>query len=97
MNLRRYSGSIHFVPAPGYEAYGEPVKQVENSTVERLEPNGESQVCSYQGPSPEFQGSDWRSIDGPFVAVCINNVPWAAESVMAAPEAKVIGASSLFF
>jgi sphingosine kinase len=89
MNLRRYCGSIYFVPAPGYEAYGEPVKQVESSIVERLEQNGESEVC-YQGPSVQFQGTDWRSIDGPFVAVCINNVPWAAESVMAAPEAKVI-------
>ncbi|KAM0872386.1 hypothetical protein ACQ4PT_038775 [Festuca glaucescens] len=88
MNLRRYYGTIHFVPAPGYEAYGEPVKQVESSVVERLEQNGESQVSSYQGPSAEFEGSDWRYIDGPFVAVCLNNVPWAAESVMAAPEAK---------
>ncbi|CAM0883323.1 unnamed protein product [Alopecurus aequalis] len=88
MNLRRYRGSIHFVPAPGYEAYGEPVKQVESSNVERLEQNGESEACSYQGPSTEFQGSDWRSIDGPFVAVCLNNVTWVAESVLAAPEAK---------
>uniref|UniRef100_A0ACD5WJK0 Uncharacterized protein n=1 Tax=Avena sativa TaxID=4498 RepID=A0ACD5WJK0_AVESA len=88
MNLRRYHGSIHFVPAPGYEAYGEPVKEVGSSIVERLEQNGESRVCSYQSPPADFQGSDWRSIDGPFVAVCINNVPWAAETVMAAPEAK---------
>ena len=87
MNLRRYRGSIHFVPAPGYEVYGEPVKQVESFIVE--EQNGGSQVCSYQGPSAEFQGSDWRSIDGPFVAVCVNNVPWAAGRVMAAAEAKV--------
>jgi sphingosine kinase len=97
MNLPRYYGTIHFVPAPGYEAYGEPAKQVESSIVERLEQNGEPQVCSYQGPSAELQGSDWRSIDGPFVAVCLNNVPWATESVMAAPEAKVIGSSSMFF
>uniref|UniRef100_A0ACD5VWF7 Uncharacterized protein n=1 Tax=Avena sativa TaxID=4498 RepID=A0ACD5VWF7_AVESA len=88
MNLRRYRGSIHFVPAPGYEAYGEAVKQVGSSIVEPLEQNGESRVCSYQGPPADFQGSDWRSMDGPFVAVCINNVPWAAETVMAAPEAK---------
>ncbi|XP_047078632.1 sphingosine kinase 2-like [Lolium rigidum] len=88
MNLRRYCGTIHFVPAPGYEAYGEPAKQVESSIVECLEQNGEPQVCSYQGPSAELQGSYWRSIDGPFVAVCLNNVPWATESVMAAPEAK---------
>ncbi|XBI29431.1 hypothetical protein VPH35_053417 [Triticum aestivum] len=85
MNLRRYRGSVHFVPAPGYEAYGDPVKQAETPIVEQ---NGESQVCSYQGPRAEFQCSDWRSINGPFVGVCVYNVPWAAENAMAAPEAK---------
>ena len=89
MNLRKYCGSIQFVPAPGYESYGEPVKQVENSIVESLEQNGKSHPSSYPGPSVEFQASDWRFADGPFVAVWINYVPWAAEDVMAAPEAKV--------
>lgn len=88
MNLRKYCGTIQFVPAPGYEAYGEPVKQVKNSIVESLEQNGKSHMSSYPGPSVEFQASDWRFIDGPFVAVWINNVPWAAEGIMAAPEAK---------
>jgi len=88
MNLRKYCGSIQFVPAPGYESYGEPVKQVENSIVESLEQNGKSHPSSYPGPSVEFQASDWRFADGPFVAVWINDVPWAAEDVMAAPEAK---------
>ncbi|TVU34874.1 hypothetical protein EJB05_16729, partial [Eragrostis curvula] len=87
MNLRKYCGSICFVPAPGYEAYGEPVKQVENPTVECHHQNG-SRLCSYQGPSVQFQSSDWRFLDGPFIAVWINNVPWAAEDIMAAPEAK---------
>jgi sphingosine kinase len=89
MNLRKYCGSIQFVPAPGYESYGEPVKQVENSIVESLEQNGKSHPFSYPGPSLEFQASDWRFADGPFVAVWINNVAWAAEDIMAAPEAKV--------
>jgi sphingosine kinase len=88
MNLRKYYGSIRFVPAPGYEACGEPIKQVENSTVECQHKNG-SHSCSYQGPSVQLKGSDWRFLDGPFVAVWINNVPWAAEDIMAAPEAKV--------
>uniref|UniRef100_A0A0E0JPJ8 sphingosine kinase n=1 Tax=Oryza punctata TaxID=4537 RepID=A0A0E0JPJ8_ORYPU len=87
MNLRKYHGCIQFVPAPGYEAYGDAVKQVEDCTVECQEQNGKS-VCSYQGPSIEFQGSEWRSLDGPFVSVWINNVTWAAESIMAAPGAK---------
>uniref|UniRef100_A0A0D9V6H9 DAGKc domain-containing protein n=1 Tax=Leersia perrieri TaxID=77586 RepID=A0A0D9V6H9_9ORYZ len=87
MNLRKYYGSIRFVPAPGYESYGYPVKQVDNCTVECQEQNGKF-VCSYQGPLVEFQGSNWRSLDGPFVSVWINNVPWAAESIMAAPGAK---------
>ncbi|XP_072149842.1 sphingosine kinase 2 isoform X2 [Setaria viridis] len=88
MNLRKYCGNIHFVPAPGYEAYGEPIKQVKNFMVESLEQNGKSHPSSYPGPSVEFQASDWRFVDGPFVAVWINNVPWAAEDIMAAPEAK---------
>lgn len=99
MNLRRYCGSIHFVPAPGYEAYGEPVTQVDN-IVERIEQNRESPGPGpgfSQGPSAELERSDWRFFDGPFVAVWINNVPWAAESAMAAPEAKVIVFSSIFF
>ncbi|CAO2178000.1 unnamed protein product [Urochloa humidicola] len=87
MNLRKYCGSVHFVPAPGYEAYGEPIKQVENFIVEYPEKNGKSHPSSYPGPSVEFQDSDWRFVDGPFVAVWINNVPWAAEDIMAAPEA----------
>jgi sphingosine kinase len=89
MNLRKYYGSIQYVPAPGYEAYGDVVKQVENCTVECQEQIGKS-LCSYQGPSVEFQGSEWRSLDGPFVSIWINNVQWAAESIMAAPGAKVI-------
>ncbi|KAF0917158.1 hypothetical protein E2562_016954 [Oryza meyeriana var. granulata] len=87
MNLRKYYGSIRFVPAPGYEAYEDAVKQVENCTVECQEQDVKS-VCSYQGPSVEFQGSEWRSLDDPFVSVWINNVPWAAESIMEAPGAK---------
>ncbi|CAL4961046.1 unnamed protein product [Urochloa decumbens] len=88
MNLRKYCGSIQFVPAPGYEEYGEPIKQFENCMVEFLEQNGKSHPSSYPGPSVEFQALDWRFVDGPFVAVWINNVPWAAEDIMAAPEAK---------
>ncbi|XP_066307116.1 sphingosine kinase 2-like [Miscanthus floridulus] len=88
MNLRKYCGSIQFVPAPGYEAYGEPIKQVKNSIVESVEQNGKSHRSCYPGPSVEFQASDWRFIDGPFISVWVNNVPWAAEDIMAAPEAK---------
>ncbi|KAK3165635.1 hypothetical protein QOZ80_1AG0035840 [Eleusine coracana subsp. coracana] len=87
MNLRKYYGSIHFAPAPGYEAYGEPVKQAENSAVDCQHKN-ESHPYSYQGPTVHCHSSDWRFLDGPFVAVWINNVPWAAEDIMAAPEAK---------
>ncbi|CAO2194899.1 unnamed protein product [Urochloa humidicola] len=88
MNLRKYCGSIQFVPAPGYEEYGEPIKNVENCVVQSLEQKGKSLLSSYPGPSVEFQASGWRFVDGPFVAVWINNVPWAAEDIMAAPEAK---------
>uniref|UniRef100_A0A0E0FU57 sphingosine kinase n=1 Tax=Oryza nivara TaxID=4536 RepID=A0A0E0FU57_ORYNI len=35
-----------------------------------------------------YGSSEWRSLDGPFVSIWINNVQWAAESIMAAPGAK---------
>ncbi|KAF3332973.1 sphingosine kinase 1-like isoform X1 [Carex littledalei] len=83
--LRRYNGKIRFVPAPGYEQYGEPVREPDGSKGE----NGDrSKLHCYQGASTEFEASKWRFIDGPFVTVWIHNVPWASKDVMAAPKAQ---------
>lgn len=91
--LRRYNGKIRFVPAPGYEEYGEPVREPDGSkgeTVSLQGVNGDgSKLHCYQGASTEFEASKWRFIDGPFVTVWIHNVPWASKDVMAAPKAQV--------
>lgn len=96
MNLRKYSGLVQFVPAPGYEGYGEPIKQIDyhkdetTCSQEGQESNVEAQTQGYPGPQIDFQTTEWRALDGPFISVWINNVPWASENVMPAPDAKVI-------
>ncbi|KAJ0983654.1 hypothetical protein J5N97_011909 [Dioscorea zingiberensis] len=92
MNLRKYHGCVQFVPAPGYEAYGEPLNQneINNDDPLKQENGGDLRVpqCGYQGPMTSLQDMKWRSINGPFVLVCVNNVPWPVEDVLSAPEAK---------
>ncbi|XP_072988577.1 sphingosine kinase 2-like isoform X2 [Typha latifolia] len=94
MNLRKYSGHVQFVPAPGYEEYGEAIKQVDSPngktafSEEGRGNNIKAQSHAYQGPLIEFEGSAWRSLDGPFISVWINNVPWVSEDAKLAPEAK---------
>ncbi|XP_078148932.1 sphingosine kinase 2-like isoform X2 [Carex rostrata] len=93
--LRRYNGKIRFVPAPGYEEYGDPVREPDGSKGETVisqaaSVNGDgSKLRCYRGASTEFEASKWRFIDGPFVTVWIHNVPWASKDVMAAPKAQV--------
>ncbi|KAF3320967.1 sphingosine kinase 1-like isoform X1 [Carex littledalei] len=97
MNLRKYTGDVQFVPAPGYESIGVPLTQTEESNKHDdpiLSPGGKVgndktlQSKRYQGPSVSLEESHWRSIEGPFVYVWLNNVPWCSEDVMQAPEAK---------
>jgi sphingosine kinase len=85
--LRRYNGKIQFVPAPGYEKYGERIQELDRAEASANDAGSES--YGYQGASTEFEASEWRFIDGPFVTVWIHNVPWASEDVMAAPQAQV--------
>ncbi|KAJ4760916.1 Sphingosine kinase 1 [Rhynchospora pubera] len=97
MNLRKYNGNAQFVPAPGYESVGVPLTQIEKSN-QHDDPNlsSEMQISKvktlqskgYQGPSVSYDESHWRSIEGPFVYVWLNNVPWCSQDVMPAPEAK---------
>uniref|UniRef100_A0ACD5UMC2 Uncharacterized protein n=1 Tax=Avena sativa TaxID=4498 RepID=A0ACD5UMC2_AVESA len=96
VNLRRYSGRILFVPAPGYERFGDPV---ENTT--SCKSNGASntnegdtsnvcndETCTYSGPSVEEADLEWRSLNGPFVNAWISNIAFASEGVMIAPQAQ---------
>ena len=83
------------MPAPGFEAYGEPASYPGESTSEsgNSDPseaeNAKLQKLCYQGPEVNLEHLKWRVINGPFISVWLHNVPWGAEDTMAAPDAKV--------
>ncbi|KAL8467923.1 hypothetical protein ACS0TY_031245 [Phlomoides rotata] len=94
LRLRRYNGSIMFVPAPGFESYGEPLDLEKKIIID-----GETDAKSgdgpktdpehgYSGPKVDIKSLNWRKIDGPFVSIWLHNVPWGAEDTMAAPDAE---------
>lgn len=93
MNLRKYHGHVHFIPAPGYESYGEPVNQIDGCKCDLLLSKQDRQGSGYQGPEVSFEKLDWRSLDGPFISVWVNNVPFSAEDYMPAPKAEVVSFS----
>ncbi|KAL5579324.1 hypothetical protein UlMin_011766 [Ulmus minor] len=88
--LRKYNGRILFVPAPGFETFGEPTSYNSKSTTSG--PSEEESVRlrrhGYQGPDLDLENMNWRTIDGPFISVWLHNVPWGSETTMAAPNAK---------
>ncbi|CAN6457751.1 unnamed protein product [Victoria cruziana] len=89
IHLRQYNGRVSFVPAPGYEGYGNPVGGQEES-LSRLNSlsKRENRQNAYLGPMCSFEPQEWRSYDGPFISVWLHNVPWGSETVMPAPDAK---------
>ncbi|XP_062187759.1 sphingosine kinase 1-like [Phragmites australis] len=96
LNLRQYNGRVLFVPAPGYEEFGDPVEQhtssksngVKNGVQEDKENDSNGETCGYAGPSIEEADLQWRSLNGPFVSVWLGNVSFASEDAMAAPKAE---------
>ncbi|OIW20893.1 hypothetical protein TanjilG_24971 [Lupinus angustifolius] len=94
LRLRHYTGRVYFVPAPAFEAYGEPTSYPGISTSKGsisdqidVEPVNLQRPC-YQGPEVNLEDLSWRIISGPFISVWLHNVPWGAENTMAAPDAK---------
>ncbi|KAK7246586.1 hypothetical protein RIF29_41455 [Crotalaria pallida] len=94
INLRQYIGCVSFVPAPGFEAYGEPtsyrgksISKGNYSDPSEAESVKLQNLC-YQGPEINVENLNWRVINGPFISVWLHNVPWGAEDTMAAPDAK---------
>ncbi|CAJ1961544.1 unnamed protein product [Sphenostylis stenocarpa] len=95
LNVRQYIGSVSFVPAPGYEAFGEPTSypgkcttgKGSNSDPSETEHANKQRLC-YLGPEINVENLNWRVIHGPFISVWLHNVPWGAEETMAAPDAK---------
>lgn len=93
MQLRQYNGSISFVPAPGFEGYGEPTSYNNDSESTSTDPSQEKYVkvqqLGYEGSDINSENMNWRTIKGPFVSVWLHNVPWGGEDTRAAPDAKV--------
>ncbi|KAL1195140.1 Sphingosine kinase 1 [Cardamine amara subsp. amara] len=81
--LRQYNGRILFVPAPGFESYGQPASY----SVDKELPVSDK-ALGYQGPDTKLEDLEWREMKGPFVSVWLHNVPWGAENTLAAPNAK---------
>lgn len=46
--------------------------------------------CGYEGPDISLEGLEWRFINGPFVSIWANNVPFSTENYIPAPRAKVV-------
>uniref|UniRef100_A0A2P2JMX6 Diacylglycerol kinase family protein n=1 Tax=Rhizophora mucronata TaxID=61149 RepID=A0A2P2JMX6_RHIMU len=93
LHIRKYNGRISFVPATGFEAFGEPIDYngLASGTEQIDDPNIEqaSKIQNgYQGPDINLADRDWRTITGPFVSIWLHNVPWGGETTMAAPDAK---------
>ncbi|KAL2343965.1 hypothetical protein Fmac_005250 [Flemingia macrophylla] len=93
INLRHYTGCLYFVPAPGFEAYGEPAIYPESSTIRGSNSDvidGENSVKlkGYQGPEIDLDNLVWRVLSGPFISVWLHNVPWGSENAKPAPDAK---------
>ncbi|EPS68311.1 d-erythro-sphingosine kinase, partial [Genlisea aurea] len=86
LSLRRYDGSILFVPAAGYESFGEPLDFENQILIEEIIKSGDE--VGYQGPEFDSKSLNWRKIDGPFISVWLHNVPWGSETTMAAPSAE---------
>ncbi|XP_074305499.1 sphingosine kinase 1-like [Silene latifolia] len=94
LNLRKYNGRIHFVPASGFEEYARKISEEAVSSAKDLAFCSSSNIDDgahekgYVGPDLNLEKLDWRTIEGPFISVWIHNVPWGSESAMPAPDAK---------
>lgn len=94
LHLRKYTGHVLFVPAPGFETCGEPTNYKGQSTSEQHicnsseEESVEVKQQGYRGPNMRLENFSWRTFNGPFVSVWLHNVPWGSEDTMAAPDAK---------
>lgn len=93
--LRHYSGNVSFIPAPGYEEYGEPIS-VDNEKESILQDTGingteemKLKTSNCLGALSSSENYKWKSIDGQFIIVWLHNVPWGSQDIMPAPHAEV--------
>lgn len=96
LHLRTYNGRIYFVPAPGFETFGDELSGQNGEFIQELgicntiqEEPVKNQQYGYRHTNVDLENLNWRKIEGPFVSVWLHNVPWGSEDTMAAPDAKV--------
>ncbi|KAL1809050.1 hypothetical protein DCAR_0728578 [Daucus carota subsp. sativus] len=94
-HLRTYNGRIYFVPAPGFEAFGDELSGHTVECAKGICARGQNQEGminiqqhGYRDSNIDLQSLNWRTIEGPFISVWLHNVPWGSEDTMAAPDAK---------
>uniref|UniRef100_A0A7I4FBM7 sphingosine kinase n=1 Tax=Physcomitrium patens TaxID=3218 RepID=A0A7I4FBM7_PHYPA len=90
-NLRKYNGQLYYIPAPGYEGTGTPLNEefARTTLMTSGEANSDSSLQKHGDPgSLQKNFSEWREMEGPFILIWLNNVPFVSESVNAAPNAK---------
>jgi sphingosine kinase len=91
-NLRKYNGHIYYIPAPGHEGTGTPFNgELETTTLLKSSEGDSDRTVLKNGYTGQLQtsSSQWHDLEGPFILVWLNNVPWCATDVKAAPNAKV--------
>jgi len=90
-NLRKYTGHIYYVPAPGYEGTGTPFHGgalEASSSYDSDEPSNNLLQKKPPADSMDSSTSQWRELEGPFILIWLNNVPFSNETVKPAPNAK---------
>ncbi|KAL2652375.1 hypothetical protein R1flu_020503 [Riccia fluitans] len=80
--LREYTGSLAYIPAAGSDSIAERFPGQEQSLLGR---SGED----HSSPENEWKkDNNWRTVEGKFIYIWAQNVPYASEEVIPAPGAK---------
>lgn len=94
MQPRKYTGHIYYVPAPGYEGTGTPFHggALEASSSYDSDESCNNLLQKKQPPADSMDSStsQWREMEGPFILIWLNNVPFSNEALKPAPNAKVV-------
>lgn len=91
--LRKYNGSFAYIPAAGSEGTGEiySSERDQRGLLKQVEASDEDRSWRKSGYSPVVSqdAAEWRTMDGAFVLLWLQNVPWANADVQPAPLAEV--------
>ncbi|KAH7299890.1 hypothetical protein KP509_24G035100 [Ceratopteris richardii] len=91
--LRKYRGTLAYVPAPGYEGSLDHISREDSdllsSSIPDMNIEKGQQWGGYSGSMSVPEKSEWRIMNGNFILVWLMNVPWATQTVLAAPKAEL--------